>query len=77
MWAIPATTQYGENISTTKSKSPGKRLVKEGGRFIFLGNEEDWPLRGASCFGKPPPPNSGQMLNPDVSAEHARSTLIY
>ena len=21
-------------------------------------NEEDWPLRGSSCFGEPPPPNS-------------------
>ena len=44
-------------------------------------NEEDWPLRGASCFGKPLLPNSGrtlsQTLNADVSAEHARSTLIY
>ena len=38
-------------------------------------NKEDWPLRGASCFGEPPPPNSGQTLN--VSAEHAHSTLIY
>ena len=40
-------------------------------------NEEDWPLRGASYIGEPPPPNSGQTLNPEVSTEHARSTLIF
>ena len=40
-------------------------------------NEEDWPLRGTSCFGDPPPPNSGQTLNPDVRVEHPRSSLIY
>ena len=40
-------------------------------------NEEDWPLRGASCFGESPPPNSGETLNQDVSAEHARWTWIY
>ena len=26
-------------------------------------NEEDWPLRDAICFGEPPPPNFGRMLN--------------
>ena len=32
---------------------------------------------GANCFDETLQPNSGQMLNPDVSAEHVRSTLIY
>ena len=32
-------------------------------------NEEDWPLRGSSCYGEAPPPNSGQTLNPEFSAE--------
>ena len=34
--------------------------------------KEDWPLRSASCFGEPLPPNFNQTLNPDVTAEFAR-----
>lgn len=33
--------------------------------------------RGASSFSEPPSPHSGQALNPDIRAEHDRSTLMY
>ena len=46
-------------------------------KALFTFNEEDWPLRGASCLSEPSPPNFGQALNPEVRAEHARLTLIY
>ena len=45
--------------------------------FFCQRNEKNGPLRSASCIGEPPPPNSGQTLNPDVSAERTRLTLIY
>ena len=36
-----------------------------------------WSLRDAGCFAELPPPNFSQTLNTDVSAELARSTLMY
>ena len=44
---------------------------------MAVDNEKDWPLRGASCFNEPLLPNFNQALNPDVSAEHARPTLMH